>query len=43
MQLKVCVHTMSLTNGWNLTKLEQIHHKDGWKEWLDFGDLDIIF
>ena len=29
MQLKVCVHIISLTNGWNLTKLAQIHLKDG--------------
>ena len=40
---KVCVHTISLTNGWNLTKLAQVHHKDGGKKWLDFGDLDLIF
>ena len=35
--------TLSLTNGWNLTKLAQIHLKDGGKNWLYFGDLDLIF
>ena len=40
---KVYVHTISLTNDWNLTKLAQVHHKDGGKKWLDFGDLDLIF
>ena len=30
-----------LTNGWNLTKLAQIHHQDGGKKCLDFGDLDL--
>ena len=33
----------SLTDGWNLTKLAQIHHQDGGKKWLDFGDLNLIF
>ena len=42
-QKKVCVQTISLTNGWNLTKLAQTHHQDGGKKWLDFGDLDLIF
>ena len=37
------MHNISLTNGWNLTELAQIHHKDGAKKWLDFGDLDLIF
>ena len=37
------MHTISLTNGWNLTKLAQTHHQDGVKKWLDFGDLDLIF
>ena len=40
---KVCVHTISLINGWNLTKLAQVHHKDVGKKWLDLGDLDLIF
>ena len=34
---------ISLTNGWNLTKLAQKHHKYGVKKWLDFGDLDLIY
>ena len=29
---KVCVHTISLTNGWDLTKPAQVHHKDGGKK-----------
>ena len=37
------MHNISLTNGWNLTILAQIHHKDGAKKCLDFGDLDLIF
>ena len=40
---KVCVHITSLTNGWDLTKLAQIHHQYGGKKWLEFGDLDLIF
>ena len=28
MQEKVCVQTISLTNGWNLTKRAQIHPQD---------------
>ena len=36
------MHTISLTNGYNLTKLAQIHHQDGGKKWLDFGDLDLV-
>ena len=40
---KVCVHNIYLTNGWNLTELAQIHHKDGANKRLDFGDLDLIF
>ena len=40
---KVCVHIVSLTNGWNLTKPVQIHYQDEGKKWLDFGDLDFIF
>ena len=41
--VKICVHHISLTNGWNLTELAQIHHKNGAMKWLDFGDLDLIF
>ena len=37
------MHNISLTNGWNLTKVAQIHHKDRAKKLLDFGDLDFIF
>ena len=37
------VHSTSWINRWNLTKLAQIHHCDGGKKWLDFGDLDLIF
>ena len=43
MQYKDCVHIISLTNRWNLTKLAQIHHQYEKKKWLDFGDLDFIF
>ena len=32
------MHTISLTIGWNLTKLAQIHHQDVGKKLLDFGD-----
>ena len=35
-QKKVGVHTVSLTNGWNLTKLVQIHHQDGGEEVIRF-------
>ena len=37
------MHTISLTNGWNLTKLAQIYHQDGGKKQLEFGDIDLIF
>ena len=37
------IRNISLTNGWNLTELAQIHHQDGAKKWLDFGDLDLTF
>ena len=36
------MHTISLTNGWNLTKLAQIHHQDEGKKQLGFGDLDLF-
>ena len=36
------MHNISLTDGWNLTKLAQVHHQDQGKTWLDFGDLDLI-
>ena len=38
-----CVQIISLTNGWNLTKLAQIHHQDEGNKWLGFYDLDLIF
>ena len=28
-QKKVCMHTISNPNSWNLTKLAQIHHQNG--------------
>ena len=34
---------MSLTNGWNSTKLAQIYHQDEETKCLDFGDPDLIF
>ena len=43
MKKKFCVHDISLTNGWNLPELAQIHHKDGAKKRLDVCDLDLIF
>ena len=38
-----CVQSTSWINGWNLTKLAQIHHWDGGKKWLDFDDLYLVF
>ena len=38
-----CLHSISWTNGWILTKLAQTRYWEGWKKWLDFGDLDFIF
>ena len=40
--VKICVHIISLISYWNLTKLAQIHPKDGGKNLLDFGDLYLI-
>ena len=37
----LCAH-FSLTIGWNLSKLAQIHHQDWGKKWLDLGDLDLF-
>ena len=34
-----CVHSISWTNGWILTKLAQIHFWEGGKKWLDFVTL----
>ena len=42
-QKNVSVHTISLTNGWNLTTLAQLHYQDEGEKWLDFGDLNFIF
>ena len=39
--VKNYVHTISLTNGWNLTKLAQVQHQDGRDKRLDFGDIDL--
>ena len=36
------MRNISLANGWNLTELAQIYHKNWAKKWLDFGDLDLI-
>ena len=36
------MHSISLTNSWNLTKLAKIHHQDVEKKRLDFGDLAIF-
>ena len=38
-----CLHSISWTNGWILTKLAQTHYWEGGKKLLDFGDLDLIF
>ena len=35
--------TLSWTNGWILTKLAQTHYWEREKQWLYFGDLDLIF
>ena len=38
-----CLHSISWTNKWILTKLTQTHYWEGGKKWLDFGDLNLIF
>ena len=38
-----CLHSVSWTNWWSLTKLAQTHYWEGGKKWLDFGDTDLIF
>ena len=38
-----CLHSISWTSGWILTKCAQTHYWDGGKKRLDFGDLDLIF
>ena len=37
------LHPISWRNGWILTKLAQLYYCDMKKNWLDFGDLDLIF
>ena len=38
-----CVHSVSWITRWNLTKVEQRHHWDWEKKWLDVGDLYLVF
>ena len=38
-----CLHSFFWSNRWILTKLAYTHYWDGGKNWLDFGDLDLIF
>ena len=38
-----CLHSISWTKGWILTKFAQTHYWEGEEKWLDFGDLDLIF
>ena len=38
-----CLHSVSWTNGWILTKHAQTHYWEGGKKLLDFGDFDLIF
>ena len=38
-----CLHSITWTNEWILTKLVQTHYWAGGKKLLDFGDLDLIF
>ena len=38
-----CLHSISWTNGWILTKHAQTHYWEEEQKWLDFGDLDPIF
>ena len=38
-----CLHSISWTNRWILTKLAQKDHWDKGRMWLDFGDLGLIF
>ena len=38
-----CLHYVSWTNWWILTKFAQKLHQDMGKKWLDFGEPDLIF
>ena len=38
-----CLHSVSGTNWWGLTKLAQTHYWEGGKKSLDFGDINLIF
>ena len=38
-----CLHNILGTSGWVLTKFLWIYNWDITKNWLDFGDLDLIF
>ena len=38
-----CLHNILWTSGWFLTKFSLIYNWDITKNWLDFGDLDLIF
>ena len=38
-----CLHSITWTNGWILTKLAQTHYWEGGKKCSDFGDRDLIF
>ena len=37
-----CLHSIFWTSGWILTKFLWIYNLDITKNWLDFGDFDII-
>ena len=41
-RLASCLHSISWTNKWILTKLAKTYYLEG-GNWLDFGDLDLIF
>ena len=38
-----CLHSISWTNGWILTKLAQTHYWEGGKKLLNLSDLEFIF
>ena len=38
-----CLHNILWTSGWILTKFSWLYNLDVTKNWLDFGDLDLIF
>ena len=39
----VCLHVVSWTIGWNVTKFARLYKSDRINNLLDFGDLDLIF